>query len=153
MNKTMFAVLAAVYSLSAGATEPAADAPGRLEATSAASDQATDSGYALYRRTVLGDVSVMVGATTASRPAAVTPGPYARYLMHNGVGEASALEQARSIGELPAPGGLGTESTRLELDSYERYQVTVLGRGESEIRRERAGRMLAQEGTQRNVSQ
>jgi hypothetical protein len=100
-----------------------------------------DRAYATYQRVVLGDTRVALPAIEDPVDAggARVPGPYARYLIHNGTPEASALASAEGIGEVPDFVMHEANRPSAELSSYERYQRFVLGRTGSEITQ---GRLL-----------
>ena len=138
MNKLILATLVALGTGSVSAQVPEAIAAqtevvhGQDQATNASS---SDRSYAVYRRVVLGDTSISI-------PSAVIPvepagrwvsGPYATYLMHNGMPKADALAQASAIGERSVYVTHTSARDRLQLTSYELYQRSVLGRSESDI--------------------
>lgn len=124
MNKLL---IAAVWTLGIG---PAM-------AGGVAADQ--DAGYAVYRRAVLGDTSVSAAATPSwSRVGdSRVLGPYAQYLVYLGQSKADALAQAERAGERAREADRTVAAERPQLDAYELYQRSVLGRSESEILRDR----------------
>jgi hypothetical protein len=84
--------------------------------------QAADGGYELYRRAVLGDISVSAPAVQASRQAY---GPYALVRLQAGVDGRIALAEARAIGE--AAPALRLHTAQARLGGYELYRRAVLG--------------------------
>lgn len=96
---------------------------------------AWQTSYDLYRRAVLGDTSVrVVEAGTSGAAVKHVPGGYARYLMHNGSSDA----EARRVAGMAPDGEYMVACESPLLDSYERYQHTVLGRSPEDIARSRA---------------
>jgi hypothetical protein len=127
MNRTKLALGIAATFVFAAAT--AQERPPANQA------DAGQQSYATYRRVVLGDTSVQPSATTMKSVAVkVIPGGYARYLVHNGFAEEDALRQA---GQERADALVAVCDEPL-LNSYERYQRTVLGVSLEDIMHRRA---------------
>lgn len=118
MNRTKLALGIAATVVFAAAAASAQERPNATRA------DAGQESYAAYRRVVLGDTSVVTPATSMkSVVAKVIPGGYARYLVHNGFTEEDALRQARQ----ERVDALVAVCDEPLLNSYERYQRTVLG--------------------------
>jgi hypothetical protein len=142
MCKLMFATLITLTAASASAQygDTPIDRLGGAGSQDGAMRASTASpAYAQYRRSVLGDTSVI-------HPAMAKPddergrwvaGSYALWLMHNGMAKTEALAQAQRIGERPR--FVENESSRdlSQLSSYETYQRAVLGSWVGEIERSR----------------
>lgn len=144
MNKLILATLIVLGTGSVAAQIPEAIPAqtdvvrGQDQATNASS---SDRSYAVYRRVVLGDTSISIpSAVIRVEPASRwVPGPYANYLMHNGMPKAHALAQASAIGERGVYLTHTSARDHLQLTGYELYQRSVLGRSETDIISSRSG--------------
>lgn len=138
MNKLLFATLVALGTGSVSAQIPEASAA-QTEVVHV-QDQATtassfDRSYAVYRRVVLGDTSISIppAESPVEQAGRWVLGPYAAYLMHNGMPKTDALAQANAIGERPVYVTHTSTRDPLQLTAHELYQRSVLGRSESDI--------------------
>jgi hypothetical protein len=95
-----------------------------LSALQAHAATRTDSSYETYRCVVLGDDSACHPQEFPATPNRIVPGSYARYLIHNGMGEADALAAASAIGEEPTRQPATAEPPeRIVPGSYARYLI------------------------------
>ena len=142
MHKLLFATLVTLAAASASAQN--SDTPierlggaGSQDGAMLASTASPE--YAQYRRSVLGDTSVIHPAMAKpdDERGRLVAGSYALWLMHNGMAKTEALAQAQHIGERPR--FVENESSRdlSQLSSYETYQRAVLGSSVGEIERSR----------------
>lgn len=139
MNKVLLVTLVAVASASASAQNNDLPMVRSGSKDKAISTSTPGADYALYRRSFLGETSVILPAVpkpdgTSGR---WVPGPYALWLMRNGTASTEALAQALRIGESQrfVENESGHDVPRLS--SYETYQRTVVGRSVDEIIRSR----------------
>ncbi|WP_372525742.1 hypothetical protein [Piscinibacter sp.] len=145
MNKLIFATLISLAASGVSAQysqRPTQHRESALAQDDARSAFALGSGYALYRRIVLGDtgVDVQPAAPAMEDSARVVPGSYALYLMYyNGLSKVEAIAQARRIGESPAAAADTSRAVRSQLTPYELYLRAVVGWSDEAIVRSRGG--------------
>ena len=83
----------------------------------------TDSSYEKYRCVVLGDNSACHPQESTASPNPIVPGPYAKYLIINGMDQADALAAGSAIGEVPTRQPAAEAPERLVPGSYARYLI------------------------------
>jgi hypothetical protein len=144
MNKLVFATLVSLAASGASAHNSEGYTQHRentLMQGDARSASTLGPAYALYRRVVLGDTSVAVAPAAAAMEggAGAVPGPYAAYLMNNGLSKIEAIAQAQRIGEHPGAVAHTSRALSSQLTPYEQYLRAVVGWSGEEILRGRAG--------------